>query len=526
MLAWVRAALVLVALLFVPGLRDSFEPPKAAVVRAAGLALLVYVATARRRGAPPRRTGMDAAIAAWLAIEALATLASRSPLVSAIGEPMQREGLVTSLGLAGWYVATRATHGVAAAGDDAAAGDRAIGTLGWAIAAMTVAALYALAQGAGWDVFRWTGSAVYGPGGAIERPSATFGHPNLLGVAGAAAAAAALALAIAAPRRRAAFAIAAPVIALATLATLSRAAWLGLAIGAAIGAVLAVRAATAVAGANRRGVMIGGAIVVAGGALAAMGWGARLAARFADLLAPTGGSGASRIEIWRAALAAWRARPWLGQGPDTFALVFHRFQTAAYWRVEWAGLPYHAHSVVLHALATRGLLGAAVMLGACVSAALAARRAWRARPASRAAIAAIVAALVAVAVAGQLGAFGTAGALWMVLGAALLASLGGDDAATPDAAPERRPPLFALAAAAIVAFAMAALGVADIASSGAARAADLALARAREGDAAARLEARDAAIRAARRSPWDDAYPRLEAEADLGVAVAGGDAAA
>src|SRR5258708_21984579 len=114
MLAWVRAALVRVALLFVPGLRDSFEPPRAAVVRAAGLALLVYVAAAGRRGAAPRRTGMDAAIAAWLAIEVLATLASRSPLVSAIGEPMQREGLVTPPGRAGWCAAPPATHGGAA----------------------------------------------------------------------------------------------------------------------------------------------------------------------------------------------------------------------------------------------------------------------------------------------------------------------------------------------------------------------------------------------------------------------------
>src|SRR5262249_59764009 len=85
-----------------------------------------------------------------------------------------------------------------------------------------------------------------------------------------------------------------------------------------------------------------------------------------------------RLEMWRAALAAWHARPILGQGPDAFGLVYSQYQTPAYWAYEWGGLPGHAHSIALHALATRGVLGASAGLAWAVGVGLACSRAWRA----------------------------------------------------------------------------------------------------------------------------------------------------
>ena len=49
------------------------------------------------------------------------------------------------------------------------------------------------------------------------------------------------------------------------------------------------------------------------------------------------GATSPRVEIWRTALAAWRARPLLGQGPDALGMVFSHYQTPEYWRHEWGG---------------------------------------------------------------------------------------------------------------------------------------------------------------------------------------------
>jgi hypothetical protein len=101
----------------------------------------------------------------------------------------------------------------------------------------------------------------------------------------------------------------------------------------------------------------------------------------------------------------------------------------------------------------------------------------------------------------------------------MLASLGEAPALAP-APPPGGHRGFALAAAWVIAVAVAALGAGGLAASGAARAADLALANARAGDPEARTVARDAAATAARRSPLDDAFHRLHAEALLGAAGA------
>lgn len=146
------------------------------------------------------------------------------------------------------------------------------------------------------------------------------------------------------------------VMTVALLLTFGRGGW----VGAAVGVVVVI---ATVRPSLRRVSVIGGAAVglVAPIALAVTFLGAgglpiaqSTAARFLSLLDPTSGSGASRIHIWKDTLGLIASRPLEGYGPDTFGLVFPRFQTGP-----WAGASIidAAHSELMQVGATQGLLG-------------------------------------------------------------------------------------------------------------------------------------------------------------------------
>lgn len=420
---WLVAALGCAVLFFLPGLLQQFDVPKTGWVRVWGMGALAMSLIAGRAGGPRRWHALDIAVIAWLAVEALATALSVSPRISLLGEPRQREGMLTSLALAGLYFGGR---------DAFARPERMRRVLAVFAALAAVACVYALFQVAGADFMQWRREAVYA--GGYVRPFATLGHPNLLGVVTAAAAAAALGLALTArvAAARWAFAAAAALAALVTVLTLSRAAWLALAIALPVTALLAVRERT---GSRRDRIAVAIVLIVA---LAA---GALVTTRIAPVgeritEAGGGGSAASRIEIWKTAMAAWRERPLTGQGPDLFELVFPRLQTPDYWRHEWTGLPVHAHNIYMHTLATRGVLGALAGLGWTVALLLSA---WRARSRSGDDRAGIVAAAagttLAIAAAGMFGAIGINGALLIVVASAALATLAEGPRPEPNTAP-------------------------------------------------------------------------------------------
>lgn len=422
-----RATLVATILTFTPGLFEGWETPKAAVARIAGWGLLAAVLATRGWRARLRLQPLDLAVAGMLAVELLATAFSVAPRVSLVGDPQQHEGLMTSVALAGLYLAARLA--LPRPGD-------ARGTLdAWVIAACGASA-YAFLQAAGLDPAPWKNTAVLG---AVVRPFGTLGHPNLLGVITSAAGAIAIVRAATPGRARRWFAGAALILALATVLTFSRAAWLGLAAGV-VAALARVAAARGSARVPARAAWIAAGVLAALGAgLMLSPLGGTLASRMRDLLTPLGGSGASRLDIWRAAWAAWRERPILGQGPDAFELAFARFEPADYHRLEWNHLAAHAHSIYLHALATRGALGA--LAGAAGIAALvtAARAAWRVAEGARDVVAALAGACVAMAVAGFTGALGIAGATALTLAAALFANLAAPSRAADPAAPRPGP---------------------------------------------------------------------------------------
>ena len=518
-----RAALVLALVSFLPGLLEGWESPKAAVVRVAGLGLLAaaLVRPATLRGLRLQR--LDVAIAAWLLVEGLATALSIAPRLSLFGDPQQHEGLLTSLGLAGCYLAGRLTLRTP---EDA----RGLRTA-WFVGA-GVASGYALLQIVGLDPAPWIHTATLGN---FVRPFGTMGHPNLLGVVTCGVGAAAVALALEPGRGwiRVGLAL---LFAATTLITFSRAAWLGLAAGAVVAVLLSARARGR-AGLPRGALLAGAALLLVGVALVALTpLREPLMARLHDLIAPGEGSGRSRLDIWRAALAAWRERPWLGQGPDTFALTFTRLQPPEYWRLEWNHVAWHGHSILLHTLATRGLLGAAAGVLVAAGAVVAALRAWRAGGGVRTSLIPPLSAVLATVIAGTTGALGIAGALILMLLLARIANLAPSPpaaAAAPVAEPSRRrerkrpvmtrrdpvPAVVGVAVAlGVAAFSMLDLG--NLASAGLARrwidGAQARMASAAVWDRiAAQVET------SAARAPWDDAAPRTLAELEL--ARSGGD---
>jgi len=426
---WVSIALAGTALLFLPGLLEQFETPKIEIVRLCGWGALAYGLVAGRAGRPARWSALDRAVALWLAVEAVATIFSVSPRVSLVGETRQREGLLTSVALAGLYFAAR---------DAFARPGRTRLACDLILALAAGVAIYAVAQVTGLDPFLWQREATYA--GGYVRPFGTLGHPNLLGVMMAAGASLSAGLAIAGGAgagrwlRRAA----ALLLSVVTVLTLSRAAWLGLMVGLAVAMTLALRGRGPVRRGGRALAVVAAVVAIGGVILLATGTFDLIAHRFAELLSGGGGSGSSRLEIWRTALAAWRARPWIGNGPDLFEMVFPRFQTAAYWRYEWSGLPFHAHSIYLHALATRGVVGVLAAGAWAVALAVTGAAAWRRRadlePAGLVPAAAGVVACTAVA--GAFGALGIAGALLVVIVSALVASAA-ETAPAEAAGPER-----------------------------------------------------------------------------------------
>ena len=324
MVLWARAALILAILLFAPHLLESFEAPKAAALQVVGLGALGAAAAAwwRARG----RSGsagwrlLDLAVLLWLCVDVLATVASRAPRISFFGDSDQHEGLLTSLSLAGVYASARL--GTRTPGD-------ARHTLGWMVAASALSSTYALFQAAGLDRLPWQGLEVYA-GGWFMRPFGTLDHPNVLGVMTGAGTAVATGMAVVGPRRRW-WLVAGAMLGLTTALTLSRGAWLGGAVGSAVSLGLALRA-----GRKSRGRSRGVALALVATGLVLMTLFATIdvfRARVLQMLWPMTGSTVSRMEIWRIALAMWRAHPWTGAGLDLFGLLFQRYQTPEFWRL-------------------------------------------------------------------------------------------------------------------------------------------------------------------------------------------------
>lgn len=516
-LAWLAAATPAVAvLLFVPGLPEGFEFPKAAFVRFAGAVALLLLWRIRE---PIRLRRFDVAVLAWLTVEALATAFGSAPWLSLTGEVEQHEGLLTSVGLAALYAAARR----------ATRAPRDLERIQSAfLAAAALSAGYALVQAALLDPLAW---GRLSRSGDFVRPFGSAGHANLLGVVVAAGAGLAAVRLVRDAARRWLYAPLALLLLVTALLTVSRGAWAGAAVAVVVGVIGGLRAqrvARQARGPERQDAarvtneaapsprLAKAPLAAVTIALAALVWlvtgpfGGLLAARSSALLA---GSGGSRLEIWRGAWSAFIARPLLGHGPDAFRLVFPAFQSPEYWRTEWAGVPVHAHDVALHTLATRGALGLLVAIVLVVLLAAALSRQIVRDAESSAVTWGTLAALAGVAVCGVFGALGVA---MTALVAVLLGAHAGLEASDTHGRARPVPAAVRLLAPALALVLVAGAGL--VLAAGRERriasgyAASEVAAHTDDQRRALRRAATTAAMQALRWTPWDDEAQRFAAE--------------
>ena len=403
-------AVVAATLGFAPWALEPFHAFKAVALRAIGVPLLAWFAVEFVSGRVVLPLSFVLSVLGWLGANALATVFSIAPHLSVSGELSQREGLLTTLALAGLALGAAHAH----------RDERHVrGTLVTVLACGVLAAAYAQLQLAGLDPIHWAGMQTYAAQGSVAlRPAGPLGNAILLGVALAAVLPLALTWLASRGSRGsgsgdAAWLVpAAALVAASLVMTLSRGAWLAAAVGAAAGVALACAAG----GSARRAAWTTAASLAPAIALGVLRAAGPIAARLAE--GAQGHSLAERAVIARGALQLWHERPWLGVGPDAFAVAFPRVQDVALWRDEWIGVPTNAHAAALQVLATLGIAGALAGLAWLVAAAVEWRLSWRETPEARATLAAIAGLLVALCAAGATNVVGLAGAtLFAVCGA-------------------------------------------------------------------------------------------------------------
>ncbi len=505
-------------LAFLPGALDPFMPLKAALLRLLGLPLLAWALLewdADRRspqGAGPAQP-LDFAVLAWVLASVISALRSTAPHLSLLGEISQREGVLTTLSLAGLYAGSRRTHAQAAARE---------GTLTWWLGACAMAACYALAQLAGRDPLAWEQVARYPAGGIVFlRPGASVGNANLLGVVMAAALSAAVARAARPKVSLVWLGPAIGLIAVILVATLSRGAWLAGAAGVIVAVVMASAADTT---SRMRAVRAAALALVPALLWAAFVARAGVLARAIEHTSAGATSLPARVDLARVALQIAREHLLTGGGPDTFGLLFAQAARAtglASGMRETLGTPLHAHAVPLQVLATLGIAG--VVTGSAWLVCLA--RAWGSTG-DRVARATLAPPLLALTVAGALNVTGLAGAAaFTVLGAMVVCT----GVAVPDIAyVAARPPSRARRVSLVLAALLVAEALAQaIPEMRALREAAITRAALMQpaGDAATRAAALDVALahsaRMVARPPADDELWRWRAASLLAASQAG-----
>ncbi|MCI0463007.1 MAG: O-antigen ligase family protein [Gemmataceae bacterium] len=366
--------LVLSPLLFSTATLGAFEFPKATLLHLIGILLFALGVCALMRwgSALPRglwRRPLLFGVLLFVVSAMVSTATSIAPVTSFLGMQDSHAGLTTVLAGAAVFLATRA---MCRGYRDAELLLRGV------VVAAAIAATYALLQFLGLDPIPWQEVSNLGP---FARPFGTMGHANFL----AAYLVAALPLVLhfacraLAERRWPALAVLALVAVLCGLTivlSVSRGAWIGL------GCALAVLLAGTLAARRWRAAIV--ATGIAAGMLGLLAavvlWSDQPAVAAVRHRLERMSDTASREHLWAAGMGMFLDRPLLGQGLDTFQLVFGSKRASSYWELEWGTTPARAHNEVVQVLATQGLLGGAALLLILVGMLVSGFRAWRRAP--------------------------------------------------------------------------------------------------------------------------------------------------
>ena len=356
-----------------PVTADAYFLPKLVAARLVVITLLVIMVLAAMRGRLRlRRTPLDIPLAIFVVSALASTIPSANANLALFGSYGRYEGFLTILLYALlFWLAVQSLEGAQAA-------TLVLRTLLGVGFVVSVLSILQVALG-----------SLVGPGpadtgfssGAFLRGYATFGNPNALGAFLAMLLPVAvwelLAARSATGRLFAANVVAA--LALGLVLTFSRSAWIGAAIGVAAILLVAARLGWATLASIARlrwaalAVFTLVVLFATGTLLARPAGGSTIinaaASRLHSIEAPLGtSSGQFRLRVWRDTIALIASRPFFGYGPDTFGLVYPRFETGSFAPGTIVDRP---HSEPLGVAATQGVIGLAayvVLLVAVVKA--------------------------------------------------------------------------------------------------------------------------------------------------------------
>jgi putative inorganic carbon (HCO3(-)) transporter len=371
-LSRIAAAVLVVALPVVvsPWGEDAYNQVKVLTMYAlTATASLAWIGTRLIKGWPKWKfTIPELAVWGFLLTVLLSSVTSENPLLSFFGAPRRYEGLFAFCSYAALYFvgvhffgSQQGMHSLAAT-----AGVASGITAGYGVLQMFIGPLFP-----GEAFIRdWYG------GLGMPRVPSTLGSPVVFGGYLSVMIPLLLALAVTtAHRTRVLWLAAACLSYVAAVFTLTRAAWLGVAMGTMILVVghggrqfrrvvaLAVACATLATG-----------LIL----LTAVGSSAPVGSRVVSVVDPSSGSLAQRLYIWDRTITLVRARPWLGWGLETLGEVFPYDRPAL---VKLFGLrPYiidKAHNDVLQMAVSVGVPGAFAYVAFWAAVVLSAFRLWK-----------------------------------------------------------------------------------------------------------------------------------------------------
>lgn len=342
MLTIEAAAIALIALILAPGVFFYFDvtPKLVVLLLAAGMILV-----------PLRRCKLSTLALLTLVSLALSTAFSPNPALSFYGTHWRQYGALAQ-GAIVLFACAISLHA-----------KRSAVILRTVSAAGAFTALYGIAQYLGWDPILPAAAYHIGEGiWTIVRPPSTLGYVSYFATWLLFVIFFSIALPGKAGKLRAALA------AIAMILTGTRAALVGLAVGAAVWSFWRGFRLS-------RRVVAGGSVVVIGLVafyVSPMGQPMRSRARwFAE--DPWGGA---RPLLWRDSLRMGMARPLAGHGPETFTAAFPHYESQALARAYPDFAHESPHNIFLDALAGQGVAGLALLLAWC---ALGFSAAWKVR---------------------------------------------------------------------------------------------------------------------------------------------------
>lgn len=341
---------------------DQFDIVKVFFQRTLGMiALAAWLWDILTNGGKIRRNPVDWLILAFLAWVGVSTVFSISPAISLFGKYRRFEGLLSFINYAVIYFLVMQFATTPSRVKTIAK------TLFWS---SVVVAGYGVMQSLGIDPVKW-GALPF----EARRAFSTYGNPDLLGGFLMFSLPVALGLVLSEDdlTKRLVYWIGFGLNVWCWIVAFTRGAWIGGAVGIVVAIVIAIRHKPQFFKVDwipiGAVVALGSAIIVK--SLSSQNEVMNFGKRFASILDFQTGSGGTRTEIWRAAIAAVKDRPIFGFGADTFRLVFPKYKPVEYVRdAGYRSVADNVHDYPLQLAAGIGIIGVALFYGVCVWAAV------------------------------------------------------------------------------------------------------------------------------------------------------------